>query len=60
MTSCRYQRIDSWERETQNHDWLPTDTRPEIASETLVWTPRGSQTPLTLDVAAYFRAVHEE
>ena len=40
--------------------WMPTDTRPEIASETLVWTPRGSQTPLTLDVAAYFRAVHEE
>ena len=40
--------------------WMPTDTRPEIASETLVWTPRGSETPFTLDVAAYFRAVHEE
>ena len=40
--------------------WMPTDTRPEIASETLVWTPRESETPFTLDVAAYFRAVHEE
>ena len=60
VTSCQCQRIDSWERETRTHDWMPTDTRPEIASETLVWTPRGSATSFTLDVAAYFRAVYEE
>ncbi len=40
--------------------WMPDDTRPEIASETLVWAPKGCEAPFSLDVAAYFRAVHEE
>jgi Uma2 family endonuclease len=35
--------------------WRPEDERPEILAETLVWTPRGTEPGLTIDLLDLFR-----
>jgi Uma2 family endonuclease len=37
--------------------WRPTDDRPEILSETLVWQPPDSTAPFELGLAAFFAEV---
>lgn len=37
--------------------WLPDDTRPEVITSSLTWTPDGAHEPFVLDVAAYFAEV---
>jgi Uma2 family endonuclease len=39
--------------------WRPADTRPEILETTLEWQPAGADTPLTLNLPAFFRDVLE-
>ena len=39
--------------------WAPSDTRPELFTETLVWPPSGATTPFALDVPACFASVFE-
>ena len=40
--------------------WRPTDERPEIISERLVWNPVGATEPFTLDLAEFFADVFGE
>jgi Uma2 family endonuclease len=35
----------------------PADTRPEIITDRLAWSPAGASAPLVIDVPAYFAAV---
>jgi Uma2 family endonuclease len=37
--------------------WRPSDERPEILADTLVWHPRAEIEPLTIDLEEYFTAV---
>jgi len=37
--------------------WRPRDDRPEIISEVLEWLPSGADTPLRIDLVAYFSQV---
>jgi Uma2 family endonuclease len=37
--------------------WTPTDTRPEILTSTLTWTPAAGVEPFVLDIARYFTDV---
>jgi Uma2 family endonuclease len=38
---------------------IPTDDRPEILVDQLLWNPEGSSEPLVIDVPDYFEAVLE-
>jgi Uma2 family endonuclease len=38
----------------------PTEARPEILVDTLVWHPDGASTPLVIDLPAYFTAVLDD
>ena len=40
--------------------WRPDDEEPEILFDTLVWQPRSDAPGLTIDLGAFFRAVHGE
>ncbi|MEJ7812322.1 MAG: Uma2 family endonuclease [Gemmatimonadaceae bacterium] len=40
--------------------WRPADERPEIATGALAWQPADAPEPLSLDLDAYFRDVHDE
>ena len=40
--------------------WRPTDTRPEILTESLTWQPSAEIQPLVIDLDAYFAEVWEE
>jgi hypothetical protein len=40
--------------------WRPGDEDPEILFDILTWQPQSDVAPLTIDLAAYFRAVHGE
>jgi Uma2 family endonuclease len=40
--------------------WRPRDEDPEILLETLLWQPNPDTPALTIDLQAYFRAVHGE
>jgi len=40
--------------------WRPGDEDPEILFESLTWQPQSDVAGLTIDLAAYFRAVHGE
>jgi Uma2 family endonuclease len=40
--------------------WRPGDTRPEIVTETLEWSPPGATEPFSLDVIRYFADVFDE
>jgi Uma2 family endonuclease len=37
--------------------WTPRDQRPEVLTETLVWSPVHSVEPFTLELIGFFRAV---
>ena len=37
--------------------WHPSDERPEIISDRLIWTPAGATEPFVLDLVAYFAEV---
>jgi Uma2 family endonuclease len=37
--------------------WTPTDTRPEILTSTLTWTPAAGVEPFALDIERYFTDV---
>ena len=37
--------------------WTPSDDRPALVTDTLVWQPEGAATRFTLDVQAYFASV---
>jgi len=39
--------------------WRPDDDRPELLGEVLTWQPRADVAPLRIDLAAFFRDVHE-
>ncbi len=39
--------------------WTPTDDRPELLTETLVWHPTGAATPFTLDLQAFFALIFD-
>jgi Uma2 family endonuclease len=40
--------------------WHPTDDRPEILSDRVIWTPAGATEPFVLDLVAYFAEVFGE
>jgi Uma2 family endonuclease len=40
--------------------WHPTDDRPEIVTDRLIWTPAGTTEPFVLDLVAYFAEVFGE
>ncbi len=40
--------------------WLPTDERPEILTEQIIWRPGTDQPPLVIELAEYFREVWGE
>jgi Uma2 family endonuclease len=40
--------------------WHPTDDRPEIVSDRVVWTPAGATESFVLDLAVYFSEVFGE
>jgi Uma2 family endonuclease len=40
--------------------WHPTDDRPAILSDRLIWTPAGTTEPFVLDLVAYFAEVSGE
>jgi Uma2 family endonuclease len=39
--------------------WRPGDDRPELCDDVIEWHPAGHAPTLTIDVAAYFAAVHD-
>ena len=47
-------------RERTVDRWRPSDTAPEVLTDTLSWQPVAGADPLTLDLAALFRTVHGE
>ena len=40
--------------------WRPSDERPEVLSEALVWQPETDVAPLPIDLVQYFTEVHDE
>lgn len=40
--------------------WTPSDARPEIVDDALIWKPAGAATPFSLDLPAYFAEVHRD
>ncbi|HKG90274.1 MAG TPA: Uma2 family endonuclease [Gemmatimonadaceae bacterium] len=40
--------------------WRPGEARPDLLDDRLEWLPAAAAEPFVLDLAAYFRAVHEE
>lgn len=40
--------------------WRPTDSRPEVLTESLTWQPMAEYPPLVIDLNAYFGEVWEE
>jgi Uma2 family endonuclease len=40
--------------------WRPGDEEPDILFDTIAWQPNPDVAPLTINLAAYFRAVHDE
>jgi Uma2 family endonuclease len=53
-----YWVVDTASRSVER--WRPDDEEPEIVFETLQWQPRAEGSPLVIDLAQYFRAVHGE
>ena len=39
--------------------WRPEETRPEIVTGTLIWQPAGAPEPMTFDLEALFKEVHD-
>jgi Uma2 family endonuclease len=39
--------------------WAPSDERPELLTDTLVWHPMDATAPFTMDVSSYFAAIFE-
>ena len=39
--------------------WAPSDERPELLTDTLVWRPVGATAPFKMDVSSYFAAIFE-
>jgi Uma2 family endonuclease len=39
--------------------WTPAEERPSVHDESITWHPAGAPAPLTIDLAAYFAAVHD-
>jgi Uma2 family endonuclease len=40
--------------------WRPGDEEPDILFDSIAWQPNPDVAPLTINLAAYFRAVHDE
>jgi Uma2 family endonuclease len=40
--------------------WTPSDARPEIVDDALIWNPGGAAKPFALDLPAYFAEVHRD